>query len=87
MRIAEYIDTSSLGDGLRSWFLNQQSEVLEILASEEARIKSDKERREVSVADSAFQSGLRRRRKKKEEKASKPSLDISDPLEKVCFTV
>ena len=83
MRIAEYIDTSNLKDELRPWFINHQSEVLELLRAEEARVSSHKEKREVS---SSSQPGLRRRRKK-EEVAPRSSLDVSDPLEKVCLQI
>lgn len=93
MRIAEYIDTCDLSDTLRPWFINNQPEVLELLASEEARINRQKEKREEEggVAGLAAQSGLRRRRKRKvggvldDQESSKSSVDLSDPLEKVNF--
>ena len=96
MRIAEYIDTCDLSDSLRPWFINNQPEVLELLAAEEARIGRQKEKREKEglggVAGLAAQSGLRRRRKRKvggvsdDQDSSKSTLDMSDPLEKVsCY--
>ena len=95
MRIAEYIDTCDLSDFLRPWFINNQPEVLELLANEEARINRQKEKREegVGVASLAAQSGLRRRRKRKvggvsdDQDSSKSSVDMTDPLDKVCKTV
>ena len=95
MRIAEYIDMCDLSDSLRPWFINNQLEVLELLASEEAQINRQKEKIDVggSVAGLAAYSGLRRRRKRKvcgvsdDQESSKSSVDMSDPLEKVCKTL
>jgi hypothetical protein len=96
MRIAEYIDTCDLSDSLRPWFINNQPEVLELLASEEARINRQKEKRKEEglggVAGLAAQSGLRRRRKRKvggvsdDQDSSKSTMDMSDPLEKVNYS-
>ena len=85
MRIAEYIDTCDLKESLRSWFINNQPEVLELLASEEARLNRQKEKREEGgMAGLSSQSGLRRRKKKNVGGESlKSSLDTSDPLEQV----
>ena len=93
MRIAEYIDTSDLREELRSWFLDQKSEVLELLATEEARVSRQKEKTATSASS---QSGLRRRRKKmggesgseggasRGDGVPKSSMSSSDPLEQVC---
>ena len=67
--------------------------MLELLASEKARINRQKEKREGErgVAGLAALSGLRRQRKRKlggvsaDQESSKSSLDLSDPLEKVNF--
>ena len=91
MRIAECIDTCDHRDSLRPWFINNQTEVLELLTSEEAWINRQKEKREEEggVAGLATQSGLRRWRKRKvggvshDQESSKSSADLFDPLEKV----
>ena len=89
MRIAEYIDTCDQKDELRPWFLNSQSEVLELLAVEEGRVRSVKKKREVDISSFFSSSGLRRRRKKGDGDSSseKDLPDVSktpsDPLEQV----
>ena len=96
MRIAEYIDTCDTSDSLRSWFVDNKPEVLELLATEEARVNKQKEKRGgggEGVTGISSQTGLRRRRKKKVGEASdggledggssKSPVDTSDPLEKV----
>ena len=98
MRIAEYIDTCDLSDSLRPWFINNKLEVLELLASEEARVNRQKEKRREEglglgglAGGLASQSGLRRQRKRKvggvsdDHDSSKTTTDMSDPLEKVSF--
>ena len=83
MRIAEYIDTSDLKDELRPWILNRQSEVLELLAAEEARVNSLKEKRGLGEPGSTSESGLRRRRNKVGGEAPKTTVDMSNSLDKV----
>ena len=98
MRIAEYIDTCDLSDSLRPWFIDNKPEVLELLASEEARVNRQKEKRREEglglggvAGGLASQSGLRRRRKRKvggvtdDHESSKSTIDASDPPEKVNF--